>query len=180
MDSVNGAFRLYNGVEIPCPGFGTWQTPEDTAAKAVACAIEAGYTHIDTAAVYGNETGVGQGIRDSGALRNSLFITTKLWNTDRGYKNTLEAFEKSLERLGLDYVDLYLIHWPANELQFGSEATQINCDTWRALEHIYVQGGARAIGVSNFLPRHLAPVLSGAKTPQSRTLHVRRFIHCRR
>ncbi|MNV35472.1 putative oxidoreductase [compost metagenome] len=155
-------FKLNNGVEIPAIGFGTWQIPEgEEAYQAVKEALAAGYTHIDTAAIYGNEKSVGKAIKDSGIDRNSLFITTKLWNTERGYDKTIAAFEQSLSDLQLDYLDLYLIHWPANETQFANWS-DINADTWRAFEHLYKQGKIRAIGVSNFPKDYLAKLLESA------------------
>lgn len=155
-------FKLNNGVEIPAIGFGTWQIPEgEEAYLAVKEALAAGYTHIDTAAIYGNEKSVGKSIKDSGIDRNSLFITTKLWNTERGYDKTIAAFEQSLSDLQLDYLDLYLIHWPANETQFANWS-DINADTWRAFEHLYQQGKIRAIGVSNFPKDYLAKLLESA------------------
>ncbi|WP_426791364.1 aldo/keto reductase [Sphingobacterium sp. WOUb80] len=156
------SFKLNNGIEIPAIGFGTWQIPDGQEAyQAVKEALDAGYTHIDTAAIYGNEKSVGKAIKDSGLDRNSLFITTKLWNTERGYEKTIAAFEKSLADLQLDYLDLYLIHWPANETQFENWA-RINADTWRAFEHLYQQGKIRAIGVSNFPKDYLAKLLESA------------------
>ncbi|MBB1643220.1 aldo/keto reductase [Sphingobacterium sp. UME9] len=155
-------FKLNNGVEIPAIGFGTWQIPEgEEAYQVVKEALAAGYTHIDTAAIYGNEKSVGKAIKDSGIDRNSLFITTKLWNTERGYDKTIAAFEQSLSDLQLDYLDLYLIHWPANETQFVNWA-DINADTWRAFEHLYQQGKIKAIGVSNFPKDYLAKLLESA------------------
>ncbi|WP_455675484.1 aldo/keto reductase [Pradoshia sp.] len=161
----NTTLRLHNGTEIPCIGFGTWQTPDgETAVTAVKSAIDAGYRHIDTAAAYGNEESVGKAIRESGLSREELFITSKVWNTDRGYESTLQAFERTLERLGTDYLDLYLIHWPANSTQFEDWA-QINLETWRAMTDLYKAGRIRAIGVSNFLPKHLQPLMETEVKP---------------
>lgn len=115
LENVNSPLKLNDGVEIPCVGYGTFRTDPAVTARAVKDAIQAGFRHIDTAMIYHNEEGVGQGIKASGVDRKNLFITSKLWNTDRGYESTKEAFQKSLDRLGLDYLDLYLIHWPANE-----------------------------------------------------------------
>jgi diketogulonate reductase-like aldo/keto reductase len=160
MNSLSDTFVLNNGIGIPCIGFGTWQTPDGTiAVDSVKYAIESGYRHIDTAAVYGNEKGVGQGIRESGIDRKELFITTKLWNTNRGYQTTLKAFDTSLKDLGLDYVDLYLIHWPANK----ADGAKINSDTWHAFEKLYRDGRVKSIGVSNFLEHHLRALLDEAE-----------------
>ncbi|MER5772150.1 aldo/keto reductase [Streptomyces sp. NPDC001985] len=142
------SITLNNGVTMPQLGYGVWQVPDDEAAKSVATALEAGYRSIDTAAVYENETGTGRAIASSGVPRDELFVTTKLWNSDQGYDTTLRAFDASLDRLGLDRVDLYLIHWP-----MPSRDTYV--DTYRAFEKILSDGRARAIGVSNFLPAHL-------------------------
>ena len=115
MKSLTDTFQLRNKVEIPCIGYGTWKTPDgETASASVRTAIELGYRHIDTAAAYGNETSVGEGIRESGISREQLFVTSKVWNTERGYEKTLHAFEKTCQDLGTDYLDLYLIHWPAS------------------------------------------------------------------
>lgn len=147
-DSKVPSVILNNGVAMPQLGFGVWQVPDDEAAKAVATALEAGYRSIDTAAIYENERGTGEAVAASGIPREELFVTTKLWNSEQGYDSTLRAFDASLERLGLDHVDLYLIHWPV-------PAKDAYVDTYRALEKIHAEGRARAIGVSNFLPEHL-------------------------
>ena len=147
-DSKVPSVILNNGVEMPQLGFGVWQVPDDEAAKAVTTALEAGYRSIDTAAIYENERGTGEAVAASGIPREELFVTTKLWNSEQGYDSTLRAFDASLERLGLDHVDLYLIHWPV-------PAKDAYVDTYRALEKIHAEGRARAIGVSNFLPEHL-------------------------
>ena len=162
LTSVNSPLTLNNGVEIPCVGYGTYKTDPAATATAVTAAIQAGYRHIDTAMVYRNEEGVGQGIKAAGVDRKELFITSKLWNTDRGYEATKVAFQKTLDRLGLDYLDLYLIHWPANEKQFGAEAAKINAETWRAMEELYHAGKIRAIGLSNFMPHHVKKLLETA------------------
>ncbi|MBZ6251547.1 aldo/keto reductase [Streptomyces olivaceus] len=133
---------------MPQLGFGVWQVPDDEAQTAVAQALEAGYRSIDTAAIYGNEEGTGRAIAASGLAREDLFVTTKLWNSDQGYDSTLQAFDTSLAKLGLDYLDLYLIHWPM-------PAREKYVDTYKAFEKLLADGRVRAIGVSNFLPDHL-------------------------
>ncbi|NEA58238.1 aldo/keto reductase [Streptomyces sp. SID13666] len=137
---------------MPQLGFGVWQVPDDEATAAVTTALEAGYRSIDTAAIYGNEEGTGRAIATSGVPREELFITTKLWNNAHGFDQALAAFDDSLAKLGLDYVDLYLIHWP-------TPARDLYADTWRALEKIQADGRARTIGVSNFGPAQLRRVL---------------------
>ncbi|MBP5302272.1 MAG: aldo/keto reductase [Bacteroidales bacterium] len=156
-------YILSSGFSIPTPGFGTYKTPDgEVCVNAVREAIAAGYAHIDTAALYGNECSVGEGVRQSGKPREELFITSKVWNTERGYDKTLRAFEKSLKDLGMDYLDLYLIHWPANAKQFGDRADAINVDTWRAMERLVEEKAVRSIGLSNFYSSHMAPVLAAA------------------
>ncbi|MFE4912849.1 aldo/keto reductase [Streptomyces sp. NPDC056652] len=139
---------LNNGIEMPQLGFGVWQVPDDEATRAVGTALEAGYRSIDTAAIYGNEEGTGNAIKASGIAREELFVTTKLWNSEQGYDTTLRAFDASLERLGLEYLDLYLIHWPR-------PAVDAYVDTYKAFEKLLGEGRVKAIGVSNFLPEHL-------------------------
>lgn len=137
------SLTLHDGVEIPQLGFGVFQVPPEDTQKVVEQALDAGYRHIDTAGAYRNEKGVGAAIAASGLAREDLFVTTKLWNSEQGFETTLAAFEASLDRLGFDYVDLYLIHWPV-----PSEGRFV--DTWRAFERIHGEGRARTIGVSNF------------------------------
>jgi len=147
--------KLNTGASIPIIGFGTWKIRLNGAAqKAVAEALELGYRHIDTARIYGNEKGVGRGIVQSEIKREDIFVTTKLWNGDQGYDSALKAFDASLERLGLDYVDLYLIHWPVS----GKRQ-----ESWRALEEIYKSGRAKAIGVSNYAIAHVEELLDSSK-----------------
>ncbi len=134
---------LHDGVELPQLGFGTWQIPAEEVQEKVEEALAVGYRHIDTAAAYGNEAGVGAAIAASGVRREDVFVTTKLWNSQQGYDEAMRAFEKSLGRLGTGHVDLYLIHWPL-------PGRDRYLDTWRAFERIREEGGARSIGVSNF------------------------------
>jgi 2,5-diketo-D-gluconate reductase A len=146
---------LSDGNQIPQLGLGVYKVEDATAARIVEGAIDAGYRHVDTAKLYFNEAGVGAGVRASGIPRDEIFVTTKVWNDDHGYDETLRAFDASLELLGMDYVDLYLIHWPAPK-------QDRYVDTWRALETIKRDGRARSIGVSNFNPPHLEKLLAGA------------------
>lgn len=149
--------RLNNDVSMPQLGFGVFQVPPDDTAQAVASALRSGYRSLDTAAAYGNEAGVAEGIRAAGMARKDLFITTKLWNSEHGYDPAQRAFDASLQKLGLDYVDLYLIHWPVPE-------QDRYVDTWKALEKLYTDGRTRAIGVSNFHPAHLRRLLDETGT----------------
>ncbi|WP_445671437.1 aldo/keto reductase [Paenibacillus sp. FSL R7-0302] len=154
MMNLKSATKLANGVEMPWFGLGVFKVQEgQEVIDSVKAAIKAGYRSIDTASVYGNEEGVGQAIRESGVAREELFITTKVWNTEQGYDSTLAAFDQSLSKLGLDYADLYLVHWPIRAKYK---------DTWRALEKLYADGKVRAIGVSNFQIDHLEDLLADA------------------
>ena len=144
--------KLNDGREIPQLGLGVWKASDDEAEFAVRTAIENGYRLIDTAMVYGNERGVGRAIADSDVNREDLFITTKLWNADQGYDETLAACQKSLDNLGLEYVDLYLIHWPV-------PAQDMFVETWKAFEKLQSDGKVKSIGVSNFKPAHLEELL---------------------
>ncbi len=157
--------KLSNGKLIPAIGYGTWQSPDsEITVEGVKAAIFNGYRHIDAAAVYGNEQSVGKGIAECGIPREELFITSKVWNTERGYEKTLAAFEKTLSDLGLDYLDLYLIHWPAAAHMFDNWE-EINLETWRAMTELYKAGKIKAIGVSNFKPHHLAALMKTEVKP---------------
>ncbi len=148
---------LNNGVLMPQLGFGVFLVPDDSVTDAVGSALECGYRSIDTASAYANEAGVGRALRVAGLPREELFITTKLWNEDHGYDQTLRAFEASLQRLGLNYLDLYLIHWPV-------PARGLYADSWRALNELLEEGSVRAIGVSNFEPDHIDAVIEATGT----------------
>ncbi len=159
MNNLQEGFTLHNGLSIPCIGFGTWQIPEgETAVTTVKNAIACGYRHIDTAAAYQNEGSVGRAVRESGVNRDELFITTKLWNSDHGYDKTLRAFENSMRLLGLETLDLYLIHWPV-PVGHQHDYRELNAQTWRAFEELYHAGRVKAIGVSNFLQHHIDELL---------------------
>lgn len=154
---------LNNGILIPGIGYGTYKLADDSeGANAVADAIRMGYRLIDGASAYQNERAVGEGLRLSGIERTELFVTSKVANSQRGYDSTLKAFDQSLADLGLDFLDLYLIHWPADE-SHDPEWQKTNLDTWRALERLYHEKRVRAIGVSNFMPAHLESLLGSAE-----------------
>ena len=159
------SYTLNNGVSIPVLGFGTWKAENgEVAYQAVLDALKAGYRHIDTATIYKNEESVGRAIRDSRIPRQEIFVTTKLWNTNHSYEEARQAFEQSMEKLGLDYLDLYLIHWPnPKPLRENDEWKTRNAEVWRAMEDLYKEGKIRAIGVSNFLPHHLDALLETAR-----------------
>ncbi|MDX1798341.1 MAG: aldo/keto reductase, partial [Candidatus Lokiarchaeia archaeon] len=144
--STDSKIKLNNDVEIPLLGLGTWNLFGNDAYNAVSWALDLGYRLIDTAMIYNNEQDVGKALKDTQIPRNEIFVTTKVWNTDQGYDSTLKAFEKSLKLLKVEFVDLYLIHWPA---------THLRNETWKALEKIYQDGKARSIGVSNYTISHL-------------------------
>ena len=157
--SKTDCFTLSNGVKVPCIGYGTWQTPDgETAAACVKAALDAGCRHIDTAFAYGNESGVGEGLRRSGVARQDIFLTSKHWVTERGYEKTVKAVETSLRLLGTDYLDLYLVHWPC-VAKLTPEWKEVNADTWRGFERMYKDGKLRAIGVSNYFPNHLEALM---------------------
>ena len=156
---IKNTFTLSNGTVIPSVGFGTWRAKNGIQAKsAVSFALECGYRHIDTACAYQNEESIGEAINKSNLSRDDIFVTSKLWTSDRGYDNTLRGFEKSLKRLNLEYLDLYLIHWPANHLT-NDNWNEINQDTWKALCKLYKDGRVKAIGVSNFMLKHIEPLM---------------------
>lgn len=164
--------KLLNGYNIPNIGFGTYKIPNgDETYNAVTKAINIGYRLIDTAYFYGNENSVGRAVLNSGIDRKELFVTSKLWNTDRGYNNTLNAFEKTMNNLGLDYLDLYLVHWPANSLQYENW-NEINMDTWQAMIDIYKKGRVKSIGVCNFLEHHLVSLLDMDAKPMVNQIEV--------
>lgn len=163
MENLTTTFKLNNGVEMPWVGYGTYKTPVEETESVVSEALEIGYRHIDTAAFYQNEKGVGQAVRKSGISREEIFVTSKVWNSNRGYEKTKKAFEDTMRELDMDYLDLYLIHWPANRKQYGDKAKSINAETWRAMEELYMEGRIKAIGLSNFLPHHIDELLETAK-----------------
>ncbi len=155
LTDLKGTFRLHNGVEMPYFGLGVYLSEDGKeVTNAVKWALQDGYRHIDTASIYGNEEGVGVGIRESGVERKDVFIVSKVWNSDQGYESTIKAYESSLKRLNLDYLDLYLVHWPVK----GKYK-----ETWRAMEYLYKHKGVRAIGVSNFMQHHLEDLLTSAE-----------------
>lgn len=156
-------FKISNGIEIPAIGFGTWLLEGEKVTEPLKIALAKGYTHIDTAAVYKNEKEIGAVLKSENVDRSQLFITSKCWNSERGYEKALAAFEQTLADLQTDYLDLYLIHWAANEAQFPDTWKELNAATWRAFEEIYKSGKAKAIGVSNFNINHLEALTETAE-----------------
>ncbi|MGY5850125.1 aldo/keto reductase [Salegentibacter sp. F14] len=152
---------LNNGTHLPLIGFGTYKATGKEGVESVSCAIANGYRLIDTAAKYGNEDAVGKGIAASGIPREDIFLSTKLWREDLGYESTKAEFEKSLKRLKVDYIDLYLIHWPANAKNYDNWQ-KTNAQTWKAMEELQAEGKIRAIGVSNFFQKHLEALFQTA------------------
>ena len=156
-------FKLSNGIEIPAIGFGTWLLEGEKVIEPLKIALTKGYTHIDTAAIYKNEKEIGTVLKAENVDRSKLFITSKCWNSERGYEKAMAAFEQTLTDLQTDYLDLYLIHWPANESQFPDNWAELNAGTWRAFEEIYKSGKAKSIGVSNFNINHLEALFETAE-----------------
>ncbi len=162
MNSIQDTYVLSNGNKIPCVAFGTWKLPEaDTTVDTIKTAIDCGYRHVDSAFSYYNEVSVGKAIRACGLKRNELFVTTKLSNDSHGYENTLKEFDKSMNNLDIDYVDLYLVHWP-RPISIRNSWIELNEGTWKAFEELYKSGKIKAIGVSNFLENHLDALLDTA------------------
>lgn len=163
MNSLSDYYKLNNGVTIPCIGFGTWKAPNgEVAVSVVKHALLSGYRHIDTAAGYKNEESVGIAVRESGIKREEIFVTSKLQNTAHGYEETLHAFEETRKKLQMDYLDLYLIHWP-NPIMVRDHWQKANAGTWKAMEELYLEGRIRSIGVSNFRRHHLEELMKTAK-----------------
>jgi diketogulonate reductase-like aldo/keto reductase len=163
MNSLTDTYTLLGGVEIPCVGFGTWQSqPGAETENAVRHALKSGYRHVDTAQGYNNEESVGKAVKDSGVAREEVFLTTKLANPVRGYRETLAAFEESARKLGTDYVDLFLLHWPV-PYDHRDNWEKMNAESWRAMEELLQQGRIRALGVSNFHEKHVEALKKSAK-----------------
>lgn len=172
MQSIRDCYTLENGMKIPCLGFGTYNATDSDNLEMVRLAIKAGYRYFDTASIYQTERMVGQAIRESGIPREEFFLVTKCWIDERGYENVQAAVDRSLERLGVDYLDLYLFHWPKgtpNEENWK----EIDAETWRGMEAAYDAGKMRGLGVSNFLPHHLDNILAQARIrPQVDQLEI--------
>lgn len=153
--------KLYNGVEIPMVGYGSYLATKGTGNDTIRLALDAGYRYIDTARFYDNEEEIGQALKEYGIAREEIFLCSKVWPTELGYEKTREAFETSCKNLGTDHLDMYLIHWPKKS-QSGDWVTPLR-EGWKALEDLYAEGRVRAIGLSNFLPHHIRPLLETAK-----------------
>lgn len=162
MNCIQDSYVLSNGVKIPCVGFGTWKLPDNQSTiDIIKTAIDCGYRHVDTAAMYKNEQAVGKAVRECGLKRNEIFVTSKLDNPDHGYENTMMGFQITMDHLGIDYLDLYLIHWP---IPFANRNCwkEMNEGSWKAFEELYQEGKIKAIGVSNFLENHIDSLLESA------------------
>ena len=162
MNSIYDCYTLFNGVRIPCVGYGTYKAADGNGSAVIRMALEAGYRYFDTASFYQTETYVAQALRDSGISRSEVFLASKMWKDEMGYAQTKAAFQRTLERLETDYLDLYLIHWPRPDAGYG-DWKQLDMDTWRAMEELYEAGKIRAIGLSNFLPQHIENLLQNGK-----------------
>ncbi len=162
MKSINDTYTLANGLEIPCMGFGTYNPQGGDNCKIIRTAMEAGYRYFDTASLYETERALGQAVKESGIDRKELFIASKLWIDEMGYEETKQAFERTLNRLQMDYLDLYLIHWPRRS-EDDMDWKKRDLETWRAMEELYEEGKIKGLGLSNFLPHHLDHILDNCK-----------------
>ncbi|NLL80317.1 MAG: aldo/keto reductase [Clostridiales bacterium] len=162
MKSIYDCYTLNNGVKIPCVAYGTYKAADGKSADIIRMAIEAGYRYFDTASFYGTESYLAEAIQESKIAREDFFIASKVWKAEMGYEETKQAFERTLDNLHTDYLDLYLIHWPLPSVDY-KEWQQLDLDTWRAMEELYEAGRIRAIGLSNFLPHHIENILQNGK-----------------
>lgn len=172
MKNVSSCYTLNNGVKIPCIGYGTYKTAEGDNAAIIKMAIEAGYRYFDSASLYGTEPYLAQAIKESHIPREEFFIASKVWKDDMGYEKTKKAFQKTLENLNTNYLDLYLIHWPIPTVGY-KEWKQLDIDTWKAMEELYKEGKIKAIGLSNFLPHHIENLIQNCEiTPMLNQLEI--------
>ena len=162
LTSIYDTYTLNNGVKIPCVAFGTYKAAQGDNVEILKTAIESGYRYFDTASFYGTEKYLGQAVRESGIPREEFFIASKMWKDEMGYEEAKEAFLRSLENLGMDYLDLYLIHWPRGA-EGDTDWKEKDLETWRALEELYEEGKIKGLGLSNFLPHHLSNILDHCK-----------------
>lgn len=162
MKNTYDCYTLSNGVKIPCVGYGTYKAADGNSAEVIRTAIEAGYRYFDTASFYETETYIAEAVRDSKIPREEFFFASKVWKSEMGYEETKAAFQRTIDNLNTDYLDLYLIHWPLPTTNY-QEWKQLNIDTWRAMEELYQDGKIRAIGLSNFLPHHIENILENCK-----------------